>query len=256
MPEVFTARSVGRGVDSNPGCPAVCCSQCSSPCGRAPLAYRFPPMAGFYAAGRRRITSHRTHRTRPGSRSTTIIPAGLVGNGGRNGVLRFLWTYFFVMNANFSCRRGNEVQLLLRECQLLRDVFGRGFHTWEMARASARIFIDTSGNSVIVRDVLLGEGCSVFSVQFSVECGAKSGDGTGSVHLLYAARERGSRWRRDLGSGWYFSRCRTYEFCFFWYEFCFILYVFCFVFGEKPCFWAKNGVWRTARTGFLSVFLT
>jgi hypothetical protein len=134
-------------------------------------------------------------------------------------VLRFLWTYFFVMNANFSCRRVDGGQLLMRECQLLRDVLGGVFQTW----ATAEFFIDTSDSSVNVRAMLSG----VFSFQFSVFSGKESqtGDGAGSVHLLYAARERGSlRWwrgerrlgrRRDAGSGWYFSCCRRYEFCFF-----------------------------------------
>ena len=73
--------------------------------------------------------------------SDVLTPAGFSinhYNSGRisgewsrgNGVLLFLWAYFSGMKANFSCRRGYVGQLLMRECQLLRDVFGRGFQTW------------------------------------------------------------------------------------------------------------------------------
>ena len=82
-----------------------------------------------------------------------------------NGVLRFLWTYFFGMNANFSCRRGYVGQLLMRECQLLRDVFERGFQRSNRIFFPAGIFIDRSFISVNVRGMLLG----VVSAQWEVE---------------------------------------------------------------------------------------
>ena len=75
-----------------------------------------------------------------------------------NEVLQFLWSYFFVMSGNFPCRRGYEGQLLVRECQLLRDVLGGVFQTW----ATAEFFIDTSDSSVNVRAMVKRR------VQFSV----------------------------------------------------------------------------------------
>jgi hypothetical protein len=150
---------------------------------------------------------------------------------------------------------GDVGQLLMRECQLLRDVFGRGFQRSNRIFFPAGIFIDRSFISVNVRGMLLG----VVSGQWSVVSGkwSQTGDGNGSVRLLCAARERGPlRWwtgetrpgrRRDAGSGWYFSCCRRYEFCFIWYEFCSFLLFFVRVllyfvrfllrvFWEKPRF--------------------
>ena len=120
----------------------------------------------------------------------------------------------------------------------------------------------------------------VFSFQWSVSATAdqpkgrfsgkrsQTGDGNGSVRLLCAARERGPlRWwtgetrpgrRRDAGSGWYFSCCRRYEFCFFWYEFCsflyefvFFLHVLCCMFGNDPRYSAKKRVFGGRKTAIL-----
>ena len=86
--------------------------------------------------------------------SDALTPAGfsinhynsgrISGEWGRpNGVLRFLWAYFFGRNPNFSCRRVDGGQLLMRECQRLRDVLGGIFQARAMAGARFNIFIDT-----------------------------------------------------------------------------------------------------------------
>ena len=98
--------------------------------------------------------------------SDALTPAGfsindhysgrISGEWGRpNGVLQFLWAYFFGMNSNFSCRRVDGGQLLMRECQLLRDFFERGFQRSNRIFFPAGIFIDRSFISVSVRCMLL-----------------------------------------------------------------------------------------------------
>ena len=142
--------------------------------------------------------------------SDALTPAGFSINhynsgrisgewGRRNGVLRFLWTYFFVMRANFSCRRVDGGQLLMRECQLLCDVFGRGFQRSNRIFFPAGIFIDRSFISVNVRGMLLG----VVSGQWSVGSGAKPAMAMGPF-ACSALREKGDRYaggrRKETGT--------------------------------------------------------
>ena len=102
------------------------------------------PLAGFYPHGPARVTSHPAQPA-INARKTNIDNSGRIAGewSRRNGVLEFLWTYFFGMRSNFSCRRVDEGQLLMRECQRLRDVLGGIFQARAMAGARFNIFIDT-----------------------------------------------------------------------------------------------------------------
>jgi len=77
----------------------------------------------------------------------------------------------------------------------------------------------------------------------------------GTAALAERRKETGTA---DAGSGWYFSCCRRYEFCFFWYEFCsflyefvFFLHVLCCMFGNDPRYSAKKRVFGGRKTAIL-----
>ena len=222
----------------------------------------------------------------------------------------------FCQECQLLSRRVHEVQLLLRECPLLRDVLGGVFLTW----ATVEFFIDTSDSSVNVRAMVKRRAqFSVFGFQWEgepnrrwqwvrsparrcartgiaalVQRRKETGKGLSTLYCATAllslpqgvptyphrtfpdifghflpgtgdaARERGSLrwWRRERRLDGRGMRVRerifpaagstnsalfgmnSALFCSFLYEFCFILYVFCFVFGEKPRYWAENGVVR------------